>query len=166
MVANETADLSAFTAYNLFCYSYAVLYSPRFREDNKEFLNRDFPIVPYPVSKDQFWRLAKLGNALIELHLLHGVKNDLGIEFSGRGAVVEKVSYDNGKVFINKYSFFDSVPEDVWGVIVGGYQPCHRWLRERKGCTLNDDDLNWYISLVNAISQTLAIMEQIDLELS
>ncbi len=49
--------------------------------------------------------------------------------------------YKNGKVSINKQGDgFIGVPEEVWNFYVGSYQVCHKWLKDRTGRTLSDDD--------------------------
>ena len=73
-----------------------------------------------------------------------------------------KISYDNGKVIINKTSYFEHVDSTVWEFIVGGYQPCHRWLRERKGRMLSDEEIQHYKNMVSAIAFTEKQMVQID----
>ena len=35
---------------------------------------------------------------------------------------------------------FHSVPEEVWDSQIGGYQVCHKWLKNRKSRTLADED--------------------------
>ena len=160
-VSNKTALQDEFEAFDLFCYIYAVLYAPRYREKYKDFLNRDFPIVPYP-SKKEFWVLSALGKELVDAHLLRKPYECENVAFVGSNRTIEKVSFEDGKVFINKNSGFEKIPDAVWEFIVGGYQPCHRWLRERKGRRLSEDDISHYKSIIGAIQITLKIMDEID----
>ena len=51
-------------------YIYASLHSPAYKEKYAEFLKIDFPRVPYPTDKDEFWRLVKIGTKLRSLHLM------------------------------------------------------------------------------------------------
>lgn len=150
-----------FDALDLFAYIYAVLYSQRYRDMYKEFLNRDFPVVPYPQKVDLFWKLSKLGRILIDYHLSAKMEKE-EYTFTGENHCVEKVSYKEGKVYINKTSYFSDVPKAVWEFIVGGYQPCHRWLRDRKGRKLTKAEVEMYFGIISTISHTITTMTQID----
>ncbi len=55
-----------------------------------------------------------------------------------------------------------STPEEVWNFHIGGYQVCHKWLKDRKGRTLSDDDLAHYQKIVVALNETIRIMAEID----
>lgn len=57
---------------------------------------------------------------------------------------------------------FKSVPEDVWNFHIGGYQVCHKWLKDRKGRTLSDEDVVHYQKIVVALNETIRIMAEID----
>ncbi len=66
-------------------------------------------------------------------------------------------------LFLNVYSSgFAGVPEAVWKFHVGGYQVCHKWLKDRKGRTLSDADVQHYGKIVNALHETIRIMGEID----
>lgn len=150
-----------FSARNLFNYIYACLYSPSYRNRYSEFLNRDFPIIPYPQNVDIFWKLEEIGEKLISLHLL--VENEIfSPGFIGSDTTVEKIVFKDNRVYINKYCYFDEIPESVYSFIVGGYQPCNRWLRERKGRTLTPEELNTYRGIVISITETIRIMEALE----
>ncbi|WP_288623935.1 type ISP restriction/modification enzyme [uncultured Brachyspira sp.] len=56
-------------------YIYAILYSPTYRENYKEDLKYDYPRIPFTKDKNIFDRLQKLGEELIDLHLLKNTKN-------------------------------------------------------------------------------------------
>ena len=57
---------------------------------------------------------------------------------------------------------FQSVPEEVWDFHIGGYQVCHKWLKDRKGRALLDEDLAHYQKIVVALNETIRIMDEID----
>ena len=57
---------------------------------------------------------------------------------------------------------FKGVPEDVWNFHIGGYQVCQKWLKDRKGRTLSDDDIPHYQKIVVAPSDTIRLMQEID----
>jgi len=77
---------------------------------------------------------------------------------------VEKVSHTKNTVWINKAqtSGFRSVPENVWNFHIGGYQICEKWLKDRKGRPLSDEDITHYGKIVIALSETIRLMKEID----
>ncbi|HSN76961.1 MAG TPA: type ISP restriction/modification enzyme, partial [Anaerolineae bacterium] len=58
--------------------------------------------------------------------------------------------------------YFDGVPPEVWRFQVGGYQPCHKWLKDRVGRQLTYDDLTHYQRMVVALHETIRLMAEID----
>ena len=153
------------TPENIFDYIYAVLHSPNYRERYKEFLKIDFPRVPYPKDKSVFKKLVKLGTALRALHLLESPKVNNFITtypIAGSDIVEKRPEYKNGKVFINEAQYFGKVPEKVWDFYVGGYQPAQKWLKDRKGRTLTNEDIEHYQKIIVALNETIKIMEKVD----
>lgn len=150
-----------FSARNLFNYIYACLHSVTYRERFSEFLNRDFPVIPYPTNPEVFWKLERVGNQLVDLHLLSGTEITEAA-FIGNDTTVDKITFKNNCVYINKTSYFTDIPEEIYSFIVGGYQPCNRWLRERKGRQLTAEDLRIYRSVIVAIGKTIELMKAID----
>ncbi|GIK61088.1 MAG: DNA methyltransferase [Ignavibacteriaceae bacterium] len=173
-------------------YIYAVLHSPSYRKKYKEFLKIDFPRVPYPKNKESFKKLVTLGTELRLLHLLESPKVNQFITtypVSGNNEV-EKIRFENsshaelgsaskipkqacltarqvrndnnGKVFINKEQYFGKVPEIVWNFYIGGYQPAQKWLKDRKGRTLTNSDIEHYQKIIAALTETDRIMKEID----
>jgi predicted helicase len=149
---------------DIFDYIYAVLYSPNYREKYKEFLKIDFPRVPYPKDKTTFTKMVGFGKQLRELHLLESprVSNFITTYENSGSDTVEKIEYENGNVYINSEQFFGNVPENIWGFWVGGYQPAQKWLKDRKGRTLTDDDIQHYQKIITALSETSNIVREID----
>lgn len=153
---------------DIFDYIYAVLHSPRYREKYKEFLKIDFPRVPYPKDKDNFKKLVKLGKELRELHLLEPPKVSKFITtypIAGNDTV-EKPEYKNGKVYINDEQYFGNVSEIAWNFWIGGYQPAQKWLKDRKGRTLTNEDIEHYQKMIIALVETDKIMRKIDKEIT
>ena len=150
-----------FGALDLFAYIYAILYSKTYRDEYKEFINRDFPIIPYP-SKEMFWKLSSLGKKLIDLHLMKASIQNTKVQFVGDNTMVEKTSFTGEKVFINKNSYFEGVDSTAWEFTIGGYQPLQKWLKDRKKTVLSKTDLNSYMKIVDVIKETQLIMNKID----
>ncbi|MDB9389127.1 hypothetical protein PN482_00360 [Microcystis aeruginosa CS-555/01A07] len=45
---------------------------------------------------------------------------------------------------------------------LGGYQVCQKWLKDRKGRTLSDEDILHYHKIVVALAETIKLMQLID----
>lgn len=149
---------------NIFDYIYAVLHSPSYREKFKEFLKIDFPRVPYPKDAKNFKGLATLGAELRLLHLLESPKvNQFITSYPEDGSnMVEKITNKNEKVFINTKQYFGDVPQIAWNFYIGGYQPAQKWLKDRKGRTLTNTDIEHYQKIIVAMTETERIMKEID----
>ena len=150
----------------LFDYIYAVLHTPEYRERYREFLKVDFPRIPYPANAAVFKKLAKIGGELRETHLLKAKptaseRNRIANFPKGGGNAVEDVRFANGKVYINDEQYFDHVPEEAWGMFIGGYQPAQKWLKDRKGRVLSNEDTDHYQEIVFALVRTRALMQKL-----
>ncbi len=160
-------DLRAnFGPRDVFNFIYGVLHSGSYRERYADFLKGDFARVPLTPRKALFCELACLGGALSSLHLLESPRLDKLITdpVGGRNTEVEKVSWSKNTVWIDKAQTtgFKGVREDVWNFHIGGYQVCEKWLKDRKGRTLSNDDIVHYQKVVVALSETIRIMKEID----
>jgi predicted helicase len=150
-------------------YMYAVFYSPSYRARYADFLKVDFPRLPLTSNADLFRQLCKLGERLVELHLMEKFGKVLPKYPIKGNDLVAKIEYlepqdqpEQGRVYISKTQYFDAVPSKVWNFHVGGYQVCHKWLKDRKGRSLSFDDVQHYQRIVSALDETIQIMEQID----
>ncbi len=150
---------------DIFDYIYAVLHSPRYREKYKEFLKIDFPRVQYPKNVESFKKLVSFGAELRSLHLLESPKvNQLITTYPVAGSdMIEKLTYKDGKVFINKDQYFGDVPGLAWNFYIGGYQPAQKWLKDRKNRVLTNADIEHYQKMIVALAETGRIMKKIDL---
>ncbi|WP_425639191.1 type ISP restriction/modification enzyme [Algoriphagus yeomjeoni] len=155
---------TTFAPIDLLDYIYAVLHSPSYRETYKEFLKIDFPRVPYPTDVEEFWRLVALGGELRSLHLMESPSlNEYITQYPvGGDNEVEKPVYKEGRVYINSEQYFDNVPELAWNFYIGGYQPAQKWLKDRKGRTLDFQDILHYQKIIKALAETERVMREID----
>lgn len=152
------------TPEEIFYYIYAVLYSNIYRTKYAEFLKIDFPRVPFTKDYKLFIQLGKLGKQLADLHLLKSKELDKTISkfpIDGNNKV-EKLKYENDKVWINKEQYFDGIKEEVWQYQIGGYQVCEKWLKDRKGRTLSTEEIKTYCKIVTSLSKTIEIQNEID----
>jgi predicted helicase len=186
LVAEEEEKMKvkdAFAPIDLLDYIYAVLHSPTYREKYKEFLKIDFPRVPYPKDKDTFWKLVNLGSQIRQIHLLESpVTEEYITEYPIDGDhIVTKVRFEEnyeiidgdsilnvtpvypmGRVYVNDTQFFQQVPLHVWEFYIGGYQPAQKWLKDRKGRTLEFDDILHYQKIIVALDETDRLMKEVD----
>ena len=153
-------------------YIYAILYSPTYRERYYEFLKYDFPRIPLPKDIEYFCKLAALGQNLIDWHLLKASRPEVAPtaregrprhRFEGEAdAVVSRIRYEDGHVWINPTQHFTNVPVEVWEYEIGAYQVCEKWLKDRRGSALSHAEVRQYCAILVAISETLRIMAEID----
>ena len=147
---------------DILAYIYAVLHSPTYRERYAEFLKYDFPRIPLPTDLAQFQKLAGLGDTLIDVHLGRRDMPGATSRFEGEGdSVVGRVQYRDGHVWINQTQYFSDVPLAVWEFEIGSYQPCEKWLRDRKGEALTHADIRQYRQVLAAVAETLRVMQAI-----
>jgi len=161
-----------FLAVDLVDYIYAVLHSVTYRDTYHDFLQNDFPIIPYPKSAEYFFNMADLGKQLRELHQLKGIEQkDFITQFPKTSPTdnnivrlrkFEETGEGIGKVWINKHQYFDNVPTAAWNMIISGYQVLDKWLKDRKDRHLDSDEIRHYQKIVVALVKTIEIQEGID----
>jgi hypothetical protein len=162
---NEKEDRdNTFAPIDILDYIYSILHSPMYRLKYKEFLKIDFPRVPYPKNADTFWKLVNLGGELRQIHLLESpIVNKFITNYPVNGSnEVSKLKYEDEKVWINLYQYFDYVPQVAWEFYIGGYQPAQKWLKDRKGRILSYDDIQHYQKIIVALVETDRLMKEID----
>lgn len=151
-------------------YIYAVLHSTKYRRKYHQFLQNDFPVIPYPDNADYFFKLSALGAQIRSLHLLENISSsDFITQYpisEGSNLVMtrryEATDSDNGRVWINDTRYFDNVPLYAWKLMVSGYQPLDKWLKDRMGLTLSGDDIRHFQMMVVALTKMSEIMSEID----
>lgn len=161
---SDGGETDSFAPIDIIDYIYAVLHSPKYRETYKEFLKIDFPRVPYPTDVDMFWKMVKLGGEIRRLHLMESPLLDTLItRYPINGSnEVEKVTRKDNRVYINKTQYFEGVSDLAWNFYIGGYQPLQKWLKDRKGRMLSDEDIIHYQKIVVALTETDRLMKEID----
>ncbi len=168
---------------DFFNYMYAVFHSPTYRTRYAEFLKIDFPCLPITSNLTLFRTFCEMGERLVSLHLLKS--GDSSEEAPPKPSMklppaittypipgdntVDKVQYtesgegvEKGRVWINQTQYFEGIPPEIWNYQIGGYQVCHKWLKDRKGYQLTYDDLTHYQLIISAIQETTSLMKQID----
>jgi predicted helicase len=148
-------------------YIYGVLYSADYRDKYKEFLKVEFPRIPYPSSPERFQMIAEKGNELIRLHLMKGADRwPINVTFPESGDnIIEELNWsaeEGGRVRINKTQYLGNVSAIAWNAFIGGYQPAQKWLKDRKGRTLDYQDILHYGHIIYALEETDRIMKEVD----
>jgi hypothetical protein len=167
-----------YTPEDVFAYAYAVFHSPTYRARYADFLKIDFPRLPLTTDTELFRKLCALGARLVALHLLESVTAPPDWRLHTEGASLfqnttvaagfpkkELADMDEngkGKVYINKTTYFDGVPLEVFEFHIGGYQVCHKWLKDRKERALSEEDINHYGKIIVALGETIRLMAEID----
>ena len=164
---------------DVLAWIYAVFHSTGYRERYEASLKLDFPRVPLPGQGELFRHLVSAGHHLLALHLFESPKLASPItSYNGpRCPTVGRVGWSNGTVWLDAEKSsarerhrattpgsigFQGVPEEAWDFNIGAYQVCHKWLKDRKGRNLSDDDITHYQKIVVALNETIRLMAEID----
>src|SRR5579859_3929979 len=154
---------------DIFSYIYALLHAPGYRARYAAFLKHDFPRIPLPPNLALLRALCHPGQQLVRLHLL-----ECEIPFITNYPVtgphsVERLRYvphdddtATGRVWINAAQYFEHIPAAVWMLHIGGYQVCLKWLKDRRGRHLSEEEITQYQKIVSALAETLRLMREID----
>lgn len=163
----------------ILAFIYATFHSGTYRLRYSDLLKIDFPRIPLPGRLDLFRELARRGGELVALHLMESPNlDDFITTYTGpKNPEVGRVGWSDDTVWLDAGKTnareghratksgtigFSGVPEEVWNFHIGGYQVCHKWLKDRKGRTLSQDDITHYQKIVVALTETIRLMQEID----
>ena len=144
--------------------------------------------MPLTDDLDLFRTLVALGSELTDVHLLHtSFSNSQPVNFPIVGDDIvesahpkyyapgetpdgETAPIDRGRVYISRSKrrsakqgqYFDGVAPEVWESRFGGYQPLHKWLKDRIGRSLTFDDKMHYQRVAAALQETIRLTAAID----
>jgi len=146
-------------------YIYGVFYSNIYRETYAEFLEYDFPRVPFTSDSALFQQMAALGKRLVDLHLLRSPELEQPIaRFEGKGddLTIATPKYDpkTKRVWINATYYFEGITPEVWEYQIGGYQVLDKYLKARKGRSLEDP--RHILRVATALAKTTEVQKEID----
>lgn len=152
------------SAEQIFYFIYATLYSTHYRQRYASMLRMDFPRVPLPPNVETLKNMAALGEVLTSAHLLKPTAQDKlpTIKLSAGDNEVVRVRHEKDRACINAEQWFTPVAEEVWDYVLGGYQVCEKWLQDRNGRTLSDDDAQEYRRIIWSVSKTIETVSRID----
>ena len=155
----------------VFFYIYAILHIPSYRKKYSEFLNVDYPRIPFTSDWKQFCDFASFGERLVALHLLKSPElNPPLCQFEGEGdqtvaktkALGFRYERDEQRMYVNNTQYFGRIPMHVYEYRIGGYQICEKWLKDRKGRRLELEDIQTYCRAVTALDKTVKIQQNLD----
>jgi predicted helicase len=167
-------------ANDIFYYTYGMLQTNIYRKRYIDFLKTDFPKIPL-CKKNHFNFFKEKGYDLVNLHTINEksllenmrkkyIDNDkeneeMKIEFIN--TVNSKVNsgfpkYNKNRIYINSGSHFSNIAKDLWSFRVGGYQICHKIIKDRKNRDIKIKDANFIISTFHSILITMKINSLID----
>ncbi len=119
----------AITKENIFHYVYAVLHNPAYKAKYEQNLKRDFPRIPF---YDDFWKWAKAGKELMELHLNYEQVQPFELEriekpetefthFRGTGGYKAKLKANKltGEIIIDEKTTLTGIPKTAWEYKLG-----------------------------------------------
>lgn len=156
----------SFNMLDLYDYVYAILHNPSYREKYMDFLKTDFPIVPYPVNNAMFKKCCSFGARLRKLHLMETDLDCSRYDFPIEGDnIVGTYKFKNDRLYINKNQFFVGVEELEWNSHFGGYCPAQKWLKDKRGQKLAEEDIIFYMKVLATLRKNEEIMHEIDNEI-
>jgi predicted helicase len=145
-------------------YVYAMLHSPAYREQYVEFLQIDFPRIPFVDDRHTFETLAKIGMELMQAHLLKTIPAAPKVDVTKGSHIVEKPVYDerNQRLYINKEQYFSPVAQEAWDFSIGGGQVLEKYLKSREGLKIALDEIETIQDVVKVLLFTTQHMQKID----
>ena len=178
------------TGEDIIHYIYALTHSKKYMQTFSEFLSFDYPRIPYPTSRENFAQLVEKGQELRSIHLLEADictklpsllrnkdgsiahQSDLITQCRPKAPTLNKAKKQNkwnGQVWINKTQYFTDIPQYVWDMYIGGYQPARKWLKSRRrtaskpGMSLSTLEVRQYARVIVVLKETHRLMREIDI---
>lgn len=154
-------------AREIFDYIYAVLHSPTYRRTYKDFLQMDFPKIPFVARLEDFEILSALGSQLSEAHLMESgdwEQIDAGLPMEIGSNEVREIRYlesEGGRLYYNEKQYFANVSPEVWTFQIGGYQVLEKYLKDRKSKNIFEE-LAHIEQIIKILTFTLQKMREID----
>lgn len=149
-------------------YCYGIFHSHTYREKFFGYLSTGFPRIPMPTDKAVAAKIITIGDRLIRLHLGETVPVSSAINRSGPNSIcIAGVEFRTDSIAILDSSstapiVFSPIDRRVWDMEVGGYQVAQKWLKDRRGMNFTEELQNEYLRVVETLTETLEIMDEID----
>jgi predicted helicase len=154
---------------DLLAYIYGLFHAPSYRRRYAEWFCLDFPRVLLPGSGELFRGLSQFGRRLLDLHLGQVSNNQAASANEKAGHTGQAPVIGPGypkhvgeRVLVNKDFALEGVSRQTWQFCVGSHQVCKKWLRDRRGRSLEPSEVRRFQEIVSAIKATLHTMQEID----
>ncbi|NQT96592.1 MAG: hypothetical protein HQ562_02515 [Candidatus Marinimicrobia bacterium] len=149
-------------------YIYSILHSPTYRKKYNTVLKKHFPSVNFVPDKNIFNKLSRIGQNLIDLHLLKVrlSKEELS-SLIGKGDFFVNNPYhneSNNQLYINKNQYLDNVESEIYNLEIGGYKVLQTYLKYRKGRRLSLSEISHLKKIIVVLRKTIETMVIIDQE--
>jgi predicted helicase len=161
------------TPEQILAFTYAQMHSPAYRVKYLELLKIDFPRINFDVSIDEFKRLARIGQELIDAHLMIAIPNlQIGSCISMIGfekIICQKPTYNpvEQRIYlakeIGKEVYFEGVSDEIWNFKIGGYQVLDKYLKERAERILTKEEIKNVSNIIKVLGFTVSTNCKIDL---
>ncbi len=167
----------AATPEEVLAFIYAQMHSPAYRAKYLELLKIDFPRINFDVDLAEFTRLAKIGQELIDAHLMKKIATRRNRDNIKIGSCISKIGFEKiicqktiynsaeQRIYLAKEEgeevYFDGVSSKVWNFKIGGYQVLDKYLKERVGRILSLAEIKNIENIINVVDFTIDKMAEI-----
>ena len=154
----------------ILAFIYANLFNPTYRKKYLEYLKIGFPRVNFEVSESEFETFAKIGQRLIDLHLLKNIPNDesIALKFSDKADkqkpnfTLEKPRFIDDKIILNDDLEIVGIAKSIFEFSIGGYKVLDKWLKYRVGKALSKAELEHLVNVACIIKETIKIQNELE----
>ncbi len=158
------------SAEQILAFIYANLFNPAYRKKYLEYLKIGFPRVNFEVSESEFETFAKIGQRLIDLHLLKNIPNDesIALKFSDKADkqkpnfTLEKPRFIDDKIMLNDDLEIVGIAKSIFEFSIGGYKVLDKWLKYRVGKALSKAELEHLVNVACIIKETMKIQNELE----
>ena len=158
------------SAEQILAFIYANLFNPAYRKKYLEYLKIGFPRVNFEVSESEFETFAKIGQRLIDLHLLKNIPNDgsIALKFSDKADkqkpnfTLEKPRFIDDKIILNDDLEIVGIAKSIFEFSIGGYKVLDKWLKYRVGKALSKAELEHLVNVACIIKETIKIQAELE----
>ena len=167
-IEDGAGDLeSTFGPEDILSYIYALLNSQEYCRRFTPYLRYNFPRVPVTKSVALFRDLVAVGQRYVSLHLmefdaLEAFRERMPAYPTPGTNTIEKVRYENGRVWINGAQYFEGVDPETWDGRLGKYKPAQKWLKDRQGRALTMGDIQHYQRICATLAESHELVRSID----
>ena len=158
------------SAEQILAFIYANLFNLAYRKKYLEYLKIGFPRVNFEVSESEFETFAKIGQRLIDLHLLKNIPNDesVALKFSDKADkqnpnfTLEKPRFIDDKIMLNDDLEIVGIAKSIFEFSIGGYKVLDKWLKYRVGKALSKAELEHLVNVACIIKETIKIQNELE----